>query len=155
MDGSEQDHRSMPRTSDSSRRRINGSVMLMAAAMLLALASPFPALAQGTDVSGIPAGPGNAARGLNGSVLDPSGIGNASRVAPLPQPNLNPVSPPRMSTPTASARLPPAGTVGTSSRLSDVPEHYGARRPRHPDRHTVSARDREIDRKIVGICRGC
>jgi hypothetical protein len=143
MNASEQDHRSMTRIPT-----------LVAMTTLLALACPLPALAQGTDVSGIPAGPGNAARGLNGSVLDPSGIGNAGRVAPLPQPNLNPVSVPRTSSPSVSARLPPAGTVGASSRLSDVPGRHRARRPRG-GHDAVSESDRDIDRKLIGICRGC
>jgi hypothetical protein len=34
-------------------------------------------------ISGIPPGPANA-----GVMVDPSGIGNASRVAPLPQPSI-------------------------------------------------------------------
>lgn len=130
------------------------TMLVAATALLLALASPLAALAQGTDVSGIPAGPGNAARGGNGSVLDPSGIGNAGKVAPLPQPNLNPVSVPRTSSPSVSARLPPSGTVGTSSRLTEAPTRHGARRSRH-GRDAVSESDRDIDRKLVGICRGC
>jgi hypothetical protein len=36
-----------------------------------------------TGVSGVPAGPGNAG-GNNNSVNDPSGVGNASKVPPLP-----------------------------------------------------------------------
>ena len=138
-----------------SRRSTIGRLMLMAVTILLPLTFPLAALAQGTDVSGIPAGPGNAARGLNGSVIDPSGIGNAARVAPLPQPNLNPVLPPPTSSPGTTARLPPPGVVGAGSRLSDVGGRHGSRRPRHPSRSAVSASDREIDRKLVGICRGC
>jgi hypothetical protein len=38
-------------------------------------------------ISGIPAGPANAG-GLNNVTVDPSGIGNASRIAPLPQPHI-------------------------------------------------------------------
>src|SRR5260370_41791211 len=39
-------------------------------------------------ISGIARGPGNAG-GLNNVAVDPSGVGNASRIAPLPQPNLS------------------------------------------------------------------
>jgi len=39
-------------------------------------------------ISGIPAGPGNAG-GMNNVMVDPSGIGNASRMAPLPQPRIS------------------------------------------------------------------
>jgi hypothetical protein len=38
-------------------------------------------------ISGIPRGPGNAG-GMNNVVVDPSGVGNASRIAPLPQPHI-------------------------------------------------------------------
>jgi hypothetical protein len=38
-------------------------------------------------VSGIPPGPANAG-GMNNSTADPSGIGNASRMPPLPQPRI-------------------------------------------------------------------
>jgi hypothetical protein len=38
-------------------------------------------------ISGIPAGPGNAG-GMNNVMVDPSGVGNASRMAPLPPPQI-------------------------------------------------------------------
>jgi hypothetical protein len=38
-------------------------------------------------ISGIARGPANAG-GLNNSVVDPSGVGNASRIATLPQPQI-------------------------------------------------------------------
>ena len=38
-------------------------------------------------VSGIPPGPANVG-GLNNINVDPSGIGNAARLAPLPQPHI-------------------------------------------------------------------
>jgi hypothetical protein len=52
------------------------------------LASPGRSPAQDAGVSGIPPGPANA-RGLNGSINDPSGIGNTGKVTP--QPILRPV----------------------------------------------------------------
>jgi hypothetical protein len=42
-----------------------------------------------TGVSGVPAGPGNAG-GNNNSVNDPSGVGNASKVPPLPKSSTSP-----------------------------------------------------------------
>jgi hypothetical protein len=39
-------------------------------------------------ISGIARGPANAG-GLNNVAVDPSGIGNASRMAPLPQPHIS------------------------------------------------------------------
>jgi hypothetical protein len=38
-------------------------------------------------ISGIARGPANAG-GMNNSAVDPSGVGNASRMAPLPQPQI-------------------------------------------------------------------
>jgi hypothetical protein len=38
-------------------------------------------------ISGIARGPANAG-GLNNVTVDPSGVGNAARIAPLPQPNI-------------------------------------------------------------------
>src|SRR5712691_3232832 len=38
-------------------------------------------------ISGIARGPANAG-GLNNSTVDPSGVGMAARIAPLPQPNI-------------------------------------------------------------------
>jgi hypothetical protein len=38
-------------------------------------------------ISGIPPGPGNIG-GINNITVDPSGIGNASKIAPLPQPRI-------------------------------------------------------------------
>jgi hypothetical protein len=38
-------------------------------------------------ISGLPPGPANVG-GLNNVTVDPSGIGNASRIAPLPQPHI-------------------------------------------------------------------
>src|SRR6202045_5130942 len=38
-------------------------------------------------ISGIPRGPGNAG-GINNATVDPSGIGNAARMATLPQPHM-------------------------------------------------------------------
>jgi hypothetical protein len=44
-----------------------------------------PARAQDSDACGIPPGPANH-NGLNGSIAAPSGIGNASRMPPRPDP---------------------------------------------------------------------
>src|ERR1700733_8153728 len=49
-----------------------------------------PAGSAGTGnvpISGIPRGPGNAG-GINNATVDPSGIGNAARMATLPQPHI-------------------------------------------------------------------
>src|SRR3954451_18410922 len=71
------------------------------------LALPAPTLAQDAGVSGIPRGPGSAG-GLNNSVNDPSGIGNAARIAAPP--------PPSMTVPTV-----PSAAPALSGRLSSRP----------------------------------
>ncbi|MDP1881415.1 MAG: hypothetical protein Q8K88_00895, partial [Bradyrhizobium sp.] len=55
-------------------------------ALAAVLAAPAKSFAQDAGVSGI-RGPGSAG-GLNNSVNDPSGIGNAARIPPPPPPNL-------------------------------------------------------------------
>ena len=66
-----------------SRERMIGRAACVVAVLAL-LAAPGRSPAQDAGVSGIPPGPANA-RGLNGSLNDPSGVGNAARVPALPQ----------------------------------------------------------------------
>src|SRR5229473_5408650 len=82
----------------------NTSVKI-AVAVLLVLATPAVSYAQfarspgsaatgNVPISGIARGPANAG-GLNNVAVDPSGIGNASRMAPLPQPHISAPSIPK------------------------------------------------------------
>jgi hypothetical protein len=67
----------------------------IAIALLLAFASPAASFARiagqagagNVPISGIAPGPANVG-GMNNVTIDPSGIGNAARMAPLPQPNI-------------------------------------------------------------------
>jgi uncharacterized membrane protein len=70
----------------------------IAFALLLSLATPAASFAQAArtaggagsgnlPISGIAPGPANAG-GMNNVMVDPSGVGNASRVAPLPPPRI-------------------------------------------------------------------
>ena len=67
----------------------------IALAFLVFLAAPAASYARmaggagsgNLPISGIPAGPANAG-GMNNATVDPSGIGNASKMAPLPQPRI-------------------------------------------------------------------
>ena len=69
----------------------------VAFALFVLLAAPAASLARSAGqagmgnvpISGIAPGPANAG-GMNNAVVDPSGIGNASRIAPLPQPHIAP-----------------------------------------------------------------
>jgi len=88
-----------------------------------------------SGVSGVPSGPANAG-GLNNSGNDPSGAGNASRLAAPPPPGIN-------SAGTANSSGPGAG-VTTGSARSKTNEDAA-----------IDAEDKAIDRKLKGICRGC
>ena len=108
----------------------------------------LPALAQDTGTSGIPQGPANI-NGLNGTLRDPSGIGNAARMPPLPQPNLNPVP------------VPSAGPL-TSTEPAYMPRaryrrwrHLPKRERERLERAAVKEDDRLLRHGAVSICRGC
>ena len=71
----------------------------VAFAVFVILASPAASFAQfarsagspatgNVPISGIPQGPANAG-GMNNVVVDPSGVGNASRMATLPPPRIS------------------------------------------------------------------
>ena len=67
----------------------------LAVAVLLAFATPAASFARvagevgsgNVPISGIPPGPANVG-GMNNVMVDPSGIGNAAKIAPLPQPHI-------------------------------------------------------------------
>jgi hypothetical protein len=113
--------------------------------------APAPILAQDAGVSGIPRGPGSAG-GLNNSVNDPSGIGNAARIPAPP--------PPSMAVPVVPSAAPPV-----SSRLSSRPapivrratrqEARASRREfRRSSARASRTREKRLDSKF-SICRGC
>lgn len=124
---------------------------LLTVGILFLLAGSGRSPAQDAGVSGIPPGPANA-RGLNGSVSDPSGIGNAAKVPPLRQPNLTPVPVPSLSSPAVT-------------RTGPVPAIVKIRRTRFARSNSAAARaavrahdkqqDKQSDHKVISICRGC
>jgi hypothetical protein len=67
----------------------------VAFALFVLLAAPAASFARSAGqagmgnvpIRGIAPGPANAG-GMNNVMVDPSGIGNASRIAPLPQPHI-------------------------------------------------------------------
>ena len=109
-------------------------------------------------ISGIARGPANGG-GLNNSGVDPSGVGNASRIAPLPQPHIaavpmaptagsrNPSAP--LSTDLGQQSLPAGG--GRQPRADQVPSERNLMDPNDPFNRQNAA----VDRMIDGICRGC
>src|SRR5437868_12743300 len=101
-----------------------------------------------SPISGVPFGPANP------SVLsDPSGIGNASKVPQLPQPDLRPVPVPRVASPVVSS----TPTVSSSSRVPNAgasqriisADQGASRRPQ------FRRRSRPQVSKFSGICQGC
>jgi len=120
-------------------------------------ARPAGSAAMGNvPISGIARGPANAG-GMNNSAVDPSGFGNASRVAP--QPHIAAVAIAR----TAGSRNPaaPSSTNSGQQLLPDAP--VGHRQPRADQvpsdkmdpNDPVNQENAALDRMINGICRGC
>jgi hypothetical protein len=129
-----------------------GKSALWALAFVASLTGPLESRAQDAGVSGIPHGPGSVG-GLNNSINDPSGIGNAARIPPPASPSI-------------SAPVVPSAPPALSSRLALRPTRIVARvnRPtatlsrrelRHSSSHeTVRPRHKFLDREL-SICRGC
>src|SRR3984893_7796380 len=123
---------------------------------------PRPAGSAGTGnvpISGIPRGPANAG-GMNNAAVDPSGIGNAAKMATLPQPHIaaptqpggtrNPAGPPSMNL--NQQALPEAlGGGGRQPRADQVPSESHLMNPNDP----INRENATLDRMINGICRGC
>jgi hypothetical protein len=133
-----------------SRRWMTGRAAFLAVAVLCLVAAPARSPAQDAGVSGIPPGPANA-RGLNGSVNDPSGIGNAARVPAIPPPVITPVVPSTLSAPVASYRPVPVQRTVKVRRT-----RAAASRSRRSASHaSVTKQDMPVEGKIPNICRGC
>lgn len=132
-----------------SQRWTIGRAAFATIAILGLLAAPSRSPAQDAGVSGIPPGPANA-RGLNGSINDPSGIGNAAKVPAIPPPTIRPVTPPTPSPPAAYRAYPVQGAAKT--RRTRV----AASRSRRPAAKAhMEKQDRRPDRATISICRGC
>ena len=115
----------------------------IALATLLATAS----FAQSPDVSGVPLGPANV-NGQNNTGRDPSGVGNASKVAPLPEPSAHPAGSPAAA-PLTSTRV---GRVGLARpRFSRLPP----RQREIAEKAAVKEYDKLLKHGAVSICRGC
>jgi hypothetical protein len=132
-------------------RSMFGKSAFFALAFASCLMAPLPSFAQDAGVSGIH-GPGTAG-GLNNSINDPSGVGNAARIQPPPPPNITaPVVP--SAAPMVSSRLPPgsAPIVARVNRRTATLSHLEFRRS--SPHAAIRARDKLLDRKL-SICRGC
>jgi hypothetical protein len=159
----EEDHRSMKHAqpvSKLSRGWMVGRAAVLAVTVVGVLAAPARSPAQDAGVSGIPPGPANA-RGLNGSLNDPSGIGNAARVPAIPPPATSPAISPTVS-PSTSFRTSPVSRAERikRTRSATVKSRRGTKetvreRDDTRDKAAVGERDKLLDRKILSICRGC
>ena len=129
-----------------------GKPALFALAFGFCSIGPVPAFAQDAGVSGIPHGPGSIG-GINNSINDPSGIGNAAKIPPLPAPNITaPVVP--NAAPVFSSRLAPR-SAPTVRRVYGRAASLSRRELRRsPARSAIRTRDRLLDQKM-SICRGC
>jgi hypothetical protein len=125
-----------------------GRSSFFALACLVTVTASLASFAQDAGVSGIPRGPGSAG-GLNNSVNDPSGIGNAARTQPPPPPSISvPVVP---SAPTVSGRLSPRSAPIVNRRTVSTRREFR----RSSSHAAIRARDnKQLDRKL-SICRGC
>src|SRR5712664_2247856 len=104
-------------------------------------------------ISGIPRGPANAG-GIDNSTVDPSGIGNAARMATLPQPHIaaptqpggsrNPVAPPSMNV--EPQALGEVSGGHSQPRADQVPSEESLTNPNAPEK--------AFDH-MLNICRGC
>jgi hypothetical protein len=140
-----------------SGRWMTGKATFASLAILCLLACPASSPAQDAGVSGIAPGPGNV-NGLNGSIRDPSGIGNAARVPALPQPTITPVMPPAVA-PSAGYRYSPPAYIDRPIRVERADR---TKRSRHASRRShrganshVGKQDSRVDYGVTSICRGC
>lgn len=105
-------------------------------------------------ISGIPRGPANAG-GLNNATIDPSGVGNASRMATPPphvavptQPGSSQAAAPSMNM--GQPSLPEAPVGHRQPRADQVPSERDLMSPNDPINQENAALDR-----MLNICRGC
>ena len=127
-----------------------GRSAFLALVLATSLAAPVISLAQDAGVSGI-TGVGSAG-GLNNSVNDPSGAGNAARVPPPPPPNISVPTVPSAA-PMVSTRVSPAVTPrGRINRRAATMSRSEWRRS--SARAPARARSKSGDGKF-NICRGC
>jgi hypothetical protein len=129
-----------------------GKSAFLALAFAASLTAPMKSIAQDAGVSGIPHGPGSIG-GLNNSINDPSGIGNAARIPPPASPSISvPVVP--SAPPAVSSRLSPRSTqilTGVNRRAATLSRREFRRSSAH---EAIRPRDKLLDREL-SICRGC
>ena len=130
-----------------------GRSMFFSLALVGCLAAPVISLAQNSGdagVSGIPRGPGSVG-GLNNSINDPSGSGN--RIAAPPPPSMAVPAVPSAA-PAISTRVP-QGPARVVRRINRHTVSSTRKSRRAAARNAVEVDDKQLDRKLRSICRGC
>jgi hypothetical protein len=123
-------------------------------AAVLATLLATGSLAQDAGVSGIAPGPGNV-NGLNGSIRDPSGIGNAAKVPALPQPAIRPVTPTTVAPLDSTRPVLRQGSVRVRT-IRQRRTRFASSHARHGvERAAVRENDRLLKHGLTSICRGC
>jgi hypothetical protein len=123
-------------------------------AAVLATLLATGSLAQDAGVSGIAPGPGNV-NGLNGSIRDPSGIGNAAKVPALPQPAIRPVTPTTVAPLNSTRPVLRQGSVRVRT-IRQRRTRFASSHARHGvERAAVRENDRLLKHGLTSICRGC
>jgi hypothetical protein len=123
-------------------------------AAVLATLLATGSLAQDAGVSGIAPGPGNV-NGLNGSIRDPSGIGNAAKVPALPQPAIRPVTPTTVAPLNSTRPVLRQGSVRVRT-IRQRRTRFASSHARHGvERAAVRENDRLLKHGLSSICRGC
>ena len=135
-------------------RLMFGKSAFLALAFVASSIAPIKSLAQGVGdagVSGIPHGPGSIG-GVNNSVNDPSGIGNAAKIQPPPSPSRAvPVVP--STAPMVSSRPSPR-SLPILKRVNRATAILSSRELRRSSAHSaIPARDKPLDRRL-SICTG-
>ena len=131
---------------------MTGRLAFVTLTLLCLIIAPARSPAQDAGVSGIAPGPGNV-NGTNGSIRDPSGVGNAARMPALPQPSIAPVVPPTMS---PSVGYQSSSMQRSARRTRLVGYRFARSKYGHAaERAAVHENDKLLDRKLTSICRGC
>jgi hypothetical protein len=131
---------------------MSGKSGFLALAFLASLTAPMNSLAQDAGVSGIPHGPGSVG-GVNNSINDPSGIGNAAKIPPPASPSISVPAVP--SAPPAVSGRPSPQAMGIVARANRRTATLSRRELRRLSSHqTGRQRHKFVDREI-SICRGC
>jgi hypothetical protein len=99
----------------------------------------------GAGTAGVPSGPANVG-GLNNSIDDPSGAGNAGKVVSRPPTGTNGLGTANSSGSSMTIGLAGGGAVGSGTAATG---------PQTDSDVAIDKEDKAIDHKLKSICKGC